>query len=505
MDSSGQYLTLLAAGLGTFVLAELLLFAASRWIRDFRVSMLSHLFAVFLGVTVAVYLSGVDFSATGAKILLSAVLLLSAWEAFDLFDALVLKAGRLRRNGQRLPALVSEVVRILFMLAVLLRVLHFNDVPLQTVLVSSTVLSAVLGLALQDVLRNVFAGMAMQIEGVPKQGEWLEVDGRPARVEEMRWRTTRLRTNEGIEVIEPNGALSQQRLVSYGTTLTPRAFEFTVGLPYGVSPAESKDALVTACRSCQYVVSEPEPLAMLDSYGDSSIVYRVRAWTHLVNRRAVFIDAVNTRIWYELKRRGISIPFPIRDVLHRDSLVLDENEGAEEHARRLRALTDLDLLRDIGGDVLAALARSSRLLLFHDGEELVCEGDPGDSLMVLTRGRVVVQTGMRGDGSALQLAELSRGDFFGEMSLLTGEPRQASVVSQGECEVVCISKADLEPLFEEDPNAVSSLAVALAERAMANQEARERHQERLRVRRHLGSQEQAKLLDRIREFFRSKA
>jgi CRP-like cAMP-binding protein len=91
------------------------------------------------------------------------------------------------------------------------------------------------------------------------------------------------------------------------------------------------------------------------------------------------------------------------------------------------------------------------------------------------------------------------------MSLLTGAPRQASVLSLGECEVVCISKADLEPLFNQDPNAISALAVALTERSMANREARDRYQEKLRVRRHLDSQEQARLLDRIREFFRSKA
>ncbi|HPK66838.1 MAG TPA: cyclic nucleotide-binding domain-containing protein, partial [Thermoanaerobaculia bacterium] len=132
-------------------------------------------------------------------------------------------------------------------------------------------------------------------------------------------------------------------------------------------------------------------------------------------------------------------------------------------------LAEVELFAGLAPAQREQLAASARRLFYDDGERLVREGEPGDSLLVIDRGRVRILKRDIGTGTAsdLLLATLGPGEYLGEMSLLTGEPRSASVVSDGGCEVLLLDRAAVAPLLAADPAVAEMLSQLLAERTAA--------------------------------------
>jgi small-conductance mechanosensitive channel/CRP-like cAMP-binding protein len=379
------------------------------------------------------------------------------------------------------PKLVRDVVGWLLVLGAFMAGLAaFGVTKLTALVVSSTVISAVVGLALQDVLKNLIAAMALQSERAFSSGDWLLLDGRPTRVVDMSWRITHLRDSEGHDLFEPNAALVTQRLTNLGTGERPVGWSVRVGLPYAAPPQQVKAALLAAARGAPGVADEPPPRAFLESYGESAIQYRLRVWTREVDHLLRFADGVNSRIWYQLQREGLSIPFPIRTVELHDMAAERAEREAAERARCLARIDGVALFAALAPEHRERLAAAARRLHYDDGERLVEEGEPGDSLMVIDRGRVRISKRAvdPGSGSGVLLATLGEGEFFGEMSLLTGEPRSATVVGLGGCEVLVLDREAVAPLLAVDPAVAETLSRLLAARVEATAASLESRRER---------------------------
>jgi len=477
---------------------ELALWALRRFF-GVKPGLFHHLWAVALAFY-AGFASALDLTAKIGAL----VLVLSAWVAFNLLDTAVLSKPRPSDGRPFLPALARDVAQLVFLLGVGLIALSWVfDVALETLLVSSTVLSAVLGLALQDVLKNLFAGIAMQMEGSPRPGDWLELDGQAARIEELRWRTTRLRTNQGVDIFEPNSNLAQVRLVNRGSGHPPRAFDFAVGLPYEAPPAEVRKALLAAARSAEPVLESPEPQVLLTEFGDSSIVYRLRIWTRSVDRQEWLRDTVNRRIWYEINRAGLYVPFPIRTVYMHDS----DREASARRTRQIerlaRRLSKVSIFAELEPETLEHLAEHARRQFFDRGERLVSEGEAGSTMMVLLKGRAEVSRSTNELSGEVKVAELRENDYFGERVLLTGEARSANVTAITDCEALILDRDDLAPILEDRPDLAEVLSRALAERIAQTEAAvAAKRSERAERPEREATESPDSLLERIRHLFR---
>lgn len=435
--------------------------------------------------------------------------LLTALEVAALFSSVfafyaVLDAFLLRRpwDVQRgpLPALVRGLVLVFLLITTLLVAMNwfFGILP-STLVVSSTVLSAVLGLALQDVLKNVFAGVALQMEGVLQVGDWLRLDGQDARIIEMTWRSTTLQTNEGHRLIEPNSKISERKLTNFGTGRRAVAFSYQIGLPYDAPPAQCKEILLRAAGGAALSADDPAPQAFVHSYGDSSIVYELRTFTNHPESISAFRDQVLTRVWYELHRGGLELPYPVRQVHVFDHERSRPEREQQELDRNTELLSHLELFAMLEGEVLRRIAAGARKRYYDHLEVLFSEGEPGDSLFVIDRGRVTVSKYDPDDGDILRLAVLEAGSFFGEMSLLTGEPRSATVQAEGGCDVVVLTRRELQPVLAADPQIAEKLSKVLAERSAATAAALAEPRAHERAGK---SDDETSILSRIRDFFR---
>ena len=462
-----------------------------------------------LSVTLATFLSlgrgepllpwGLDEPLLKAAGFVAVVLTLEL--AYRTFDRL----GFARRVDERGRPAVPQLVRDIgawfaVVAAIVIGGSWFYGLDLKTFLLPSAVVSAVLGFALQDVLKNVFAGLALQTEKPFDIGDWLVVDGQARRVVEMSWRSTHLRNNLGVDFRLPNAHLVASEIVNLGSGDRPVGFTVEVGVAYGAPPRLVKDSLERAAAATPGVAAEPAPLAVVTGFGDSAVQYQVRYWStrvHSTNRQH---DAVATRIWYQLHRDGWSIPFPLRTVQLETAERIAEDRRAWRTGRAEELLERTDLFASLAPEVRRRLAEAARIEYYDAGEKLVAEGDAGDSLLLLSRGRVgVSKAGARAGAPAIQLATLEAGSYFGEMSLLTGAPRSATVTAEGAVETFLLDREALAPILESDPAIAETLSKQLAERSAATAA---RIEDRIDSGRRDVLADHRPLLARIRGFFR---
>jgi small-conductance mechanosensitive channel/CRP-like cAMP-binding protein len=430
--------------------------------------------------------------------------------AYRLLDALWL--GRRSGGGglgrPAVPRLVRDLGAVAVVLAAVAVAGHaFLGIDYGKFLLPSAVVSAVLGLALQDVLRSVFAGLTLQTERPFELGDWILVDGEPLQVVEMALRSTHLRSNLGVHHREPNANLLASRIVNLGSGVQPVGFAVRVGVAYGSPPGLVCRSLEEAARHAPGVVPEPAPFAFVHDFADSAVTYELRFWTLDVHRLARVEGGVRGRIWYQLHRDGWKIPYPIRTVEIEPARSVAADKRAWRAARAEELLARVDLFAALPDEVRRALAEAAQLRYFDAGEALVEEGAQGDSLMVLARGSVEVWTlggaGVAGTagrtaGRRVELAVLGAGDYFGEMSLLTGEPRSATVTARTPCEVYVLGRDELAPILAGDPTVAETLSRVLAERS-ADTAA---HLADPTATVEPADAEQESLLERIRHFFR---
>jgi len=497
-----NWLATLGTAAGLILALEVLYLVLRKRVPEFRLRLVYHLWVVNLAALLVLRQLGPDYLRFW-QIAAASAALLSALVLFALLDALILQRPWNSDAEPMVPKLARDVLRLALLVAVGLYaatvILGRRD--LGALLVSSTVVSAVIGLALQDTLKNIFSGMALDLEKPFKPGDWLMIDGQTrARVVDMSWRSTHLRTKEGLDIYEPNANLAVSRVVNYGSGEHPIAVEMRIGLPYGVPPAEIKEALNEAAKSAPGTVDRPPVRVMLESFDDHAITYFMRIWTRRVANLTRFRDGVNSRIWYQLKRRNIEVPFPIRTIHMHEAPDMEVHRRSKAQRKASELFSQVDIFRGLESEIVGQLAAASQRRLFDAGETLVNEGDEGDSLFVIERGSVrVTKVDPDQDGKSVDLAVLEEGAFFGEMSLLTGEPRSATVLAREHCGVLMLGKAALASTLEADPRIAEELSRALAFRLQDTSDTLE--DRRGKAAAEAGLDDEQTFLRRIRTFF----
>lgn len=490
----GSILTAVALGLGMGLVLRLLRALGPG--RNMRFWLLT---AVLAAGSYAIVRSLVASTASlGMHIYLALTILLSANAILQLFNLLVWDYALKQKRGISIPRLVVDVIDFAVLAAVGLAVLKtVFAINLNAFLVTSTVVSAVVGLSLQDVLGSVVAGMALQMERPFAVGDWVLIGDVEGQVMQMNWRTLTIRTRENNAAIMPNSDVTKQKIINY-SRLSPFMLKVDIGLEYSYAPGDVKAALLGAVKECGVALPDPAPSVRLISFDDSAIAYEARFWANDFRRKPELLDAVRTRIWYTLKRRGMEVPFPRMDVTL--STVPEDYEEKQQVRQREEIFSDLRSLHLFSGladDQIRAITSTTRIQRFTEGEDLVRQGDTGDSMYVVRSGRVRVMV-TAGGGDSRLVARLGPGEYFGEMSLLTGEPRNASVVADTETEVLAITKSNFSSIISSDSTVVKELSRALTERM---QTLSERAAESAARGKKAPTPQRADLIRRIRGFF----
>jgi len=399
------------------------------------------------------------------------------------------------RNRPAAPALLRQLFSIVVFLAIVAAVIKaiLPDVHLGAVLTTSAILTAIIGLALQDTLGNLFSGLALHLERTLRVGDMIRYGETFGTVEELSWREIRLRTTEGNLLLVPNSVAGRERLEVFSRPGPPVARVVRVGLDYDASPAAAREALETAVRGMRGLAETPAPKAFVRAFESSSILYELRYCLEDYSNYVDIDSQVRERVWYSLKRAGLPIAYAVirqhqyqagpLPVLPRDAMVRSTIDG-------------VDLFAPLTPDQRERIAHGAVERRYAADEIIVREGDTTSSMFVVASGRAGVSIHGAG-GESRKLAILETGTAFGEISLLTGDPRTATVRALTETLLVEIDKKTLEPVLRESPDLCGAFERVIDERRKGAEDSREASREELGR----SSLQRAHLADRIARFF----
>ncbi len=380
-----------------------------------------------------------------------------------------------RKTHRSPPRIFRDVTQAIVYVVVLLLTLRAVGVEPSSLLTTSALLTAVIGLALQDTLGNMVSGLALQMQRPFLVGDWIQFDPDPrqiGQVTEVNWRATTVITSDLIEVIVPNALLARAPIRNYSRPAKVMRRTVTVHGPYEMSPRRVHDAILAAISGTSGVLADPPAWVQTRAFGDSGIEYAVYYFTEDFEARDLIDGNVRDRVWYALQRGEVHIPFPQRTVhMH---AVSEESRGRSlerELERRDRVLRCVDFLDVLPGEAHRRLASAAVVRLYAPGEIVVAQGDSSGELFIIDRGEVIVEL-PREDRTAREIARLGPGKFFGEMGLMTGEQRKATVRAAAECELLVVSHDAFHTTLATNTDVIEKISDLLLSRQAELEEVR---------------------------------
>ena len=245
-----------------------------------------------------------------------------SWTLLFLASILVLRVAGLyffdvhlhTHRGIRLPLLLPPVVMgaIYLVTALVTFKVIFPEWEMSALVATSAVTSLVLGLALQPILANFFAGIVISLERPFRINDWIQVGETEGRVVDITWRTTHLRTRNNDNLVIPNSRVADQAIVNYFYPHPLHMERIYVGVHYRTPPYRVKQTLMDVAERIDTVLEKPSPAVYLHEFGDSAITYELRVWIEDFAHKPRILSRLRSNIWEEFRRRGITIPFPIR-------------------------------------------------------------------------------------------------------------------------------------------------------------------------------------------------
>ncbi|MBI5970960.1 MAG: mechanosensitive ion channel [Deltaproteobacteria bacterium] len=398
---------------------------------------------------------------------------------------------RLLKKYTVAPLIRTLVSLVLFFGAVMFLLSRIFNIDLLPLLTTSAVITGIIALSLQDTFKNLFTGFWINTERIVAKGDWVRVDGREGIVIEVTWRMTHIMTRENDVIHLPNRLVADGVLENYTYPTKLHVVEVRIGAGFNDPPNKVKETLLVIARDVKSVLSNPAPEVWILGYEGYYVHYSLRVWISDFKDAPDVKTELNTRIWYGFKRNMIEIPFP-EQTLHRRPLHRPEPPG-----RIINALKGIEFLGFLKEDELKDVASSARIEDFGRGETIVRQGDAGHTCYFLEAGGVEVFHRTQAGADEL-VATLFAGDFFGEMSLLAGEPRSATVAAKEDCRCIVIDSDAFISIFKENPGVAERLSVVLAKRTTELNAARLRGASRVDAEK----EAQRTILNEIKRFFK---
>jgi small-conductance mechanosensitive channel len=371
------------------------------------------------------------------------------------------------KQSIKYPRLIKDLtVILLYVIGLLLIAKHYLNIRVTEVLASAAVLTVVAGFALQDILGDLFSGIALNLEESLKSGDWVKFGEFEGRIEQLRWRSIKIKTMDNVLVVIPNQSASKEAMKNFGHAGESFALRSQIGVSYKNSPDQVIKTLLEVMLSIDAILKEPAPQVLLMSFDDFSILYEAKYHIRDYSQKNIIHSEFNRKAWYAFKRNNIEIPFPIRDVYIKKTV---EDRMADEAI--IATLKSNEILGTIDEEQLRNLLVGIEINDYARGELLIHEGETGRCFYHILSGEVEIQKNNK------VLNTLGANDYFGEGSLFTGEKTTADVRVSKECRVLMISPERFKETVKMNHRMAKKLSEVIARRQAGRKAFDERESE----------------------------
>ncbi|WP_375760364.1 cyclic nucleotide-binding domain-containing protein [Corallococcus exercitus] len=372
--------------------------------------------------------------------------------------ALALKLVRLR-SPVTTPKILRDVIDFtLYALATVPILQSQLNLDLTGLVASTAVLTVVIGLALQETLGNLFAGLSLQLDRPFEVGDFIRIGEHTGRVVHIGWRSIRIANFRREVITLPNSMVGKEHVKNFTQHREPVGIEVQVGVSLDAPPNQVKQALLDVVREIPQILVQPPPLARTVTFTDSNAQYMVRVFLNDFALSDSVKEELHTRLWYRLRREGLELPHAQRTVTLRRDSAHRRRELADDTVREL--LRQVDLFAPLGPEELERLRCEVVVRRFGRNERIIQEGDEGGTFYVVASGEVSVRAGTLQS----EITRLGPGHYIGEMSLLTGERRAATVVALEDSVLLELDRPTFARLFSDYPGLARQLSALLAQR-----------------------------------------
>ncbi len=405
----------------------------------------------------------------------------------------------------RTPRIVEDLV--LTGAYVLLALIHLRGAGLDFggILATSAVVTAVLAFAMQDTLGNVLGGLVLQLDHSIRVGDWIKVDDVVGRVADIRWRFTSVETRNWETVVIPNSALMKAKFRVLGKREGAplqwrRWINFLVDPT--VPPARVIAAAEAAIREAEIpdVAQDPSPNCVLLGFEEGDLHFALRYYLTDIARDDPTDSNVRVHLYAAFQRMGIRFAEPQQTVhLVQEDEAYARAARRRELQRRLVAVKGVDLFSILSEDERTAVVERLQYAPFARGEVITRQGNTSHWLYIIVAGDAEIvheMTDARGEVTRVSVGNVSAGAFFGEMGMLTGAPRTATVIAQTDVECYRLDKEAFRGLLTTRPQIAEQISRIMAAREHASAEARSAAALAASQR-----EERGDLLEAIRRFF----
>lgn len=398
------------------------------------------------------------------------------------------------KEGSRigLSKLARDLLHAVLMIFVAISAARAAGADAQALATTGGLVTAGLTFSLQQTLGDLVAGILLSARAPFEVGDWIAFDDQRnniGRVVEINWRDTRLLTNDDVEVVVPNSTLSKAAIRIFTRPRPHNRRSVFIDVGYHHAPHDVVAAVSEAIGSpLPGVLQTPRPDVILSDFGDSAMRFTVRFFIDDFQRRDAIESEMRMRLWYALHRAGIDFQFPRMEIETVSSQQMDPESKLQQRAD---ALARVDFIGQMEQQDIMALARTARTRVFHRGEVIVRAGDTSTELYIVASGECVVS-----NEHGRELARLGAGEVFGEMALLTGEPRSATVSAATPCTLHVLQADAFRKVIVRYPEKLEHISKIVTER-----QAEIERQRGADISLELKAEKQLTLLSRMRRFF----
>jgi small-conductance mechanosensitive channel/CRP-like cAMP-binding protein len=405
----------------------------------------------------------------------------------------------------RLPAppILRDTLLGIAYIVVAISLLSRHEVDVSGIIATSAVVTAIIGFSLQDTLGNIMGGIALQMEKSIAVGDWIRLGDLEGRVHEIRWRQTSIETRNWDTVVIPNSVLMKTQVTVIGRRAgKPRRSRVLIhfNVDYRHGPAQVMEILTEALRAhpIHNVATDPPPHCVLTDFKESFATYAVFFWIMDPAIDLPTNSEIRARIYVALQRAGVPLSIPAERVfLTMDNRARRQRKHQMEIDRRVAALESVAVLAPLTDEERRGLAERLTHAPFHKGEVMTRQGSVSHHLFIIVRGTAEVLYDS-GQHARQHVGELHAGEVFGEMGLLTGEPRSATVMATSDCFCYKLDRDGFTNALEQRPALAEEISKLLAQRKLELEATKAGLQANASS---TGAEAQGELLRRIRNFF----
>src|SRR3569623_493546 len=340
--------------------------------------------------------------------------------------------------------------------------------------VSGAVVSAVLAISLQSTLGNILGGIALQLDGSIHEGDWVQLEnGKQGKVRAIRWRHTIVETRDWSTIIVPNAQLLANNITILGKrdgSPAPQRMWVWFNVDFRFPPTRVIDVVTEALldQPIENVAADPKPNVVCRDFShdnrEACATNAARYWLVDLAPHDPTNSRVPARIYTALRRAGIPLAVPAHTAFVE---LKDEARTTKRDVRqvdeRLAALATVHLFQSFKPDELRTLAEGMSHMIYTRGERSTRQGAVAHWLYVMTAGTADIRVTNK-DGEHATVASIKAPDFFGEMGLMTGEPRTADVIATGDVDCFRLGKASFQQVLLNRPEIVNELSQKLSSR-----------------------------------------